>query len=115
MALQGGYGFEASPAQKESLAKATAWLGGAKLPDNLQDKAFKLLLMARAGVSRGEMHNLMPAGTNRQLEPAFRKALRQPGRHQGIQPQKRVVDAVDLPILEAGSSCERVVLWQLGG
>jgi hypothetical protein len=55
MALQSGYGFEESPAQKASLAKATAWRDGTKLPDNLQDKAFKLLLMARAGRSREEM------------------------------------------------------------
>jgi hypothetical protein len=55
LALQDGYGSEASAVQTESLAKATAWLDGTKLPDNLQDKAFKLLLMARVRKSREEL------------------------------------------------------------
>jgi hypothetical protein len=52
MALQGETGPDASESQRAALAKATAWLTGTKLPDNLQDKVFKVLLAARAGKPR---------------------------------------------------------------
>jgi hypothetical protein len=55
LALQGEMGREATDAQRVALKKATAWLAGAKLSDNLQDKVFNLLLAVRAGKSRKEM------------------------------------------------------------
>ena len=55
MALQGEMGPDASESQRAALAKATAWLAGAKLPNNLQDKVFSVLLAARAGKPRDEM------------------------------------------------------------
>jgi hypothetical protein len=55
MALQGETGPDASESQRAALAKATAWLAGTKLPNNLQDKVFKVLLAARAGKPRNKM------------------------------------------------------------
>jgi hypothetical protein len=55
MALQGETGPDASESQRAALAKATTWLAGTKLPNNLQDKVFKVLLAARAGKPRSEV------------------------------------------------------------
>src|SRR6185369_17095048 len=55
MALEGETGPDSPEPQRAALAKATAWLAAATLPDTTQDKAFKLLLAARAGKSRDEM------------------------------------------------------------
>ena len=55
LALQGEMGPEATEAQRAALKKATAWLAGAKLSDNLQDKVFNLLLAIRAGKPKSEM------------------------------------------------------------
>jgi squalene cyclase len=55
MALEGETGPDASESQRAALAKATAWLAGSKLPDNLQDKVFTVLLAARAGKRRDKM------------------------------------------------------------
>jgi hypothetical protein len=55
LALQGEMGRDATQAQRAALKKATAWLAGAKLSDNLQDKVLNLLLAIRAGKSRPEM------------------------------------------------------------
>ncbi|HEY2840952.1 MAG TPA: prenyltransferase/squalene oxidase repeat-containing protein, partial [Pirellulales bacterium] len=55
MALQGETGPDAPEPQRAALAKATAWLAAAKLPDTTQDKALKLLLAVRAGKTREEM------------------------------------------------------------
>ena len=55
MAFQGEMGPDASESQRAALAKATAWLAGTKLPNNLQDKVFTVLLAARAGKPRDEM------------------------------------------------------------
>jgi hypothetical protein len=55
MALQGETGPDASESQRAALAKATAWLAGTKLPNNLQDKVFKVLLAARAGKPHDEI------------------------------------------------------------
>ena len=43
--------------ERAALAKATAWLAGTKLPENFQDKVFKVLLAARAGKPRDEMQS----------------------------------------------------------
>lgn len=48
MALQGEAGTDAPESINAALAKATAWLATAKLTDDTQDKAFKLLLAGRA-------------------------------------------------------------------
>lgn len=55
MALAGDTGPAAPERQRSALAKARAWLTGARLSNNLQDKVFKVLLAARDGKSRGEM------------------------------------------------------------
>jgi hypothetical protein len=55
MALQGEAGPDAPQSRRVALAKATAWLAGTKLPNNLQDKVFKVLLAARAGKPGDEM------------------------------------------------------------
>jgi hypothetical protein len=55
LALQGEMGPDAPEAQRAALKKATVWRAGAKLSDNLQDKAFNLLLVIRAGKPRNEM------------------------------------------------------------
>jgi hypothetical protein len=52
LALQGETGPGASEQQRAALAKATAWLANTKLPDNFQDKVFKVLLSVRAGEPR---------------------------------------------------------------
>jgi hypothetical protein len=49
MALQGQTGPEAPLTQRQALAKANAWLSGAKLPETYQSKVLKLLLALRAG------------------------------------------------------------------
>src|SRR5437660_4748972 len=59
LALQGEMGRDAPAAERVALKKATAWLAGAKLSDNLQDKVFKVLLAIRAGKSRNEMQTLL--------------------------------------------------------
>jgi hypothetical protein len=55
MALAGETGPDSPEPQRAALAKATAWLAAATLPDTTQDKAFKLLLAGRAGKSRDDM------------------------------------------------------------
>lgn len=57
MALAGETGPDAPETQRAALAKAIAWLEGTKLPDNIQDKVFKVLLAHRAGKPRGEMQS----------------------------------------------------------
>jgi hypothetical protein len=57
MALQGEAGPDAPQSVRDALAKATTWLAGAKLPNNLQDKVFKVLLQARAGKTRDAMQS----------------------------------------------------------
>jgi hypothetical protein len=52
LALQGEAGPDAPRAQREALAKGTAWLSTAKRSDVHQDKALKLLLDVRSGKSR---------------------------------------------------------------
>src|SRR5207245_6225213 len=49
LALQGEMGRDGSASQRVALKKATDWLAGAKLSDDLQDKVLKLLLAIRAG------------------------------------------------------------------
>lgn len=55
MALEGETGPDSPEPQRVALAKAKQWLAATTLPDTTQDKAFKLLLAARAGKSRDEM------------------------------------------------------------
>jgi hypothetical protein len=55
MALQGETGPDASESQRAALAKAMTWLAGTKLPNNLQDKVFQVLLAARSGKPREQM------------------------------------------------------------
>jgi hypothetical protein len=55
LALQGEMGHDASESQRVALKKATGWLAGAKLSDNLQDKVPHVLLAIRAGKSQNEM------------------------------------------------------------
>lgn len=55
MALQGEAGQGAPEPQRESLAKAIAWLDAAKPSDLHQDKALKVLLAARSGQPREKM------------------------------------------------------------
>ena len=55
LALQGEMGRDATESQRAALKKATAWLAGAKLSDNLQHKVLNVLLAIRAGKSRLEM------------------------------------------------------------
>jgi hypothetical protein len=57
MALQGETGPGSSESYRAALAKGTAWLAGTKLPDNLQDKVFKVLLAARAGKPRDQVQS----------------------------------------------------------
>jgi hypothetical protein len=59
MALEGDVAAGAPESTRTALAKATAWLAGAELPDNLQDKVFKLMLAARAGKPRGQMQPII--------------------------------------------------------
>jgi hypothetical protein len=55
LALEGEMEPDATEAQRAALRKATAWLAGAKLSDNLQDKVFSLLLAIRAGKPRNKV------------------------------------------------------------
>jgi hypothetical protein len=55
LALQGEVGRGAPASQRVALKKATDWLAGAKLSDDLQDKVFNVLLALRAGKSQDEM------------------------------------------------------------
>jgi len=55
LALQGEMGRDASKSQRVAIKKATVWLAGARLSDNLQDKVLNVLLAIRAGKSRNEM------------------------------------------------------------
>jgi hypothetical protein len=57
MALQGEAGPDAPESVRAALAKATTWLDGTKLPNNLQDKVFKVLLQSRAGKTRDAMQS----------------------------------------------------------
>jgi hypothetical protein len=59
LALQGEMERDPPESQRAALKKATAWLAGAKLSDDLQDKVFKLLLAVRAGKPRTEMQILI--------------------------------------------------------
>ena len=59
LALQGEMERDAPAAQREALKKATAWLAGAKLSDDLQDKALHVLLAVRAGKSRSEIQTVI--------------------------------------------------------
>jgi Squalene-hopene cyclase C-terminal domain len=52
LALQGEVGRGALPSPRAALKKATDWLAGAKLSDDLQDKVFNVLLAIRAGKSQ---------------------------------------------------------------
>ena len=55
MALEGEMGPGAPESRQAALAKATAWLAAADLPETLQDKVFSVLLAARAGKSHDEL------------------------------------------------------------
>ena len=55
LALRGETGPDASESQRMALSRAIAWLAGAKLPDNHQDKVLKVLLATRAGKPRETM------------------------------------------------------------
>lgn len=55
LALQGELERDPSESQRVALKKATVWLAGANLSDNLQDKVLKVLMAIRAGKSRNEM------------------------------------------------------------
>jgi hypothetical protein len=55
LALEGETGPDSPESQRAALAKAKVWLAGAKFPDTLQDKVFRVLLGARAGKPRAEM------------------------------------------------------------
>jgi Squalene-hopene cyclase C-terminal domain len=55
LALQGEIERDPSESQRGALKKATAWLAGAKVSDNLQEKVLKALMAIRAGQSRNEM------------------------------------------------------------
>ncbi len=55
LALQGEIERDPSESQRVALKKATVWLAGVKLSDNLQDKVLKVLMAIRAGKSRNEM------------------------------------------------------------
>jgi len=55
LALQGETGPEASAAQREALAKGMAWYESATIPNDPQDKVFKLLLAFRNGRTRAEL------------------------------------------------------------
>jgi hypothetical protein len=59
LALQGEMGRDPSEAQQAALKKATAWLAGTKLSDDLQDKVFNLLLAIRTGKSRNAMQSVI--------------------------------------------------------
>ena len=59
LALQGEMGRDATQSHRAALKKATAWLAGAKLSDNLQDKVLNVLLAIRAGKSRLEMQRVI--------------------------------------------------------
>jgi Squalene-hopene cyclase C-terminal domain/Prenyltransferase and squalene oxidase repeat len=52
MALQGTAGPDATKSHREALAKAVAWLDGAKRPEIHQDKVLKVILGVRAGTPR---------------------------------------------------------------
>jgi squalene cyclase len=52
MALEGETGPDSPESERAALAKATAWLAGTKLPNNLQDRVFKVLLSVRGGKPR---------------------------------------------------------------
>jgi hypothetical protein len=66
LALQGEMGRDATQLQRAALKKATAWLAGARLSDNLQDKVLHVLLALRAGKSRHEMQIVIDALLARQ-------------------------------------------------
>jgi Squalene-hopene cyclase C-terminal domain len=55
LALQGEMERDPPAAQRAALKKATAWLAGTKLSDDLQDKVFQVLLAVRAGKSPSEI------------------------------------------------------------
>jgi hypothetical protein len=57
LALQGDAAQDTSEPRIVALKNANAWLANTKLPDNLQDKAFNLLLASRAGKSREDMQS----------------------------------------------------------
>jgi hypothetical protein len=57
MALQREARFGPSDSQRSALAKAMVWFEAVTLPDNLQDKVFKLLLATRGGKPRAEMQS----------------------------------------------------------
>jgi hypothetical protein len=52
MALQGATGPDATESRREALAKAVAWLDGAKRSEIHQDKVLKVILEVRAGAPR---------------------------------------------------------------
>jgi hypothetical protein len=52
MALQGTTGADATKSQREALAKAVAWLDGARGSDTHQDKVLKVILGSRSGKPR---------------------------------------------------------------
>ena len=66
LALQGEMGPDASAAQRTALKKATVWLAGAKLSNNLQDKVFNLLLALRAAKPPSEMQTVIDELLTRQ-------------------------------------------------
>jgi hypothetical protein len=59
LALQGETGADASTAQREALAKGMAWYENATIPNDPQDKAFKLLLGFRSGKARAELQSTL--------------------------------------------------------
>jgi hypothetical protein len=54
MALEAATTADSPEPQREALAKAHAWWESLKVPDTQQDKAFKVILAARAGKPRSE-------------------------------------------------------------
>jgi len=59
LALEAAAGEGENDPYRAALAKAKTWLSTTNLPDNLQDKVFKLLLAARAGQSRAAMQGMI--------------------------------------------------------
>jgi hypothetical protein len=59
LALQGEKGPDAPEAQRVALKKAMAWLAGAKLSDDLQDKVLQVLLAIRSGKPPSAMQGVI--------------------------------------------------------
>ena len=81
MALQGETGADASESQRLALAKAIAWYDAAKLPNDPQDKALKILVAIRVGKAARHVANhdrrIADSATRRwRLGPVGRNAQR---------------------------------------